>query len=216
MGIVNRTKKWIFQKKWRRANTHNSTCVETLFPQELVSVGRCTYGPLRVFSFDTSSRLQIGSFCSIAPEVTFMLSADHRTDSVSTFPFRVKVMGEALEGVSRGNISVGDDVWIGYRSVILSGVRIGQGAVIGAGAVVTRDVPPYGVVGGVPARLIRYRFPEAVTNYLMTLDYAKLDEDMLKRHVRDLYLPIDQMELETVRELYDWFPKREPVRDQEW
>lgn len=71
-----------------------------------------------------------------------MLSADHPTDLLSTYPYKVKLLNQPLEGVSKGDIVVGDDVWFGFRSTIMSGVHIGQGAIIAAGAVVTKDVPP--------------------------------------------------------------------------
>lgn len=152
-----------------------------------MTVGKYTYGGLRVINYNENERLRIGSYCSIAQEVTFILNADHRTDTISTFPFKVKVLGESLEGTSKGDIIVADDVWIGYRATILSGVHIGQGAVIAAGAVVTKDVPPYAIVGGVPARVIKYRFPEEMVGELMRIDYSKLTEEMVREHIEDLY-----------------------------
>ena len=136
--------------------------------------------------------MRIGSYCSIAQEVTFILNADHRTDTISTFPFKVKVLGESLEGTSKGDIIVADDVWIGYRATILSGVHIGQGAVIAAGAVVTKDVPSYAIVGGVPARVIKYRFGEEVLTRLGKLDYSKLSEIWIKEHIDELYETVDK------------------------
>ena len=120
----------------------------------------------------------------------------------------MEVCGESYEGESRGDIVVGDDVWIGFGAAILSGVHIGQGAVIGAGAVVTKDVPPYCVVGGNPAKTIRYRFEEPVMEYLKTLDYGKLTDELVREHMEDLYLKIDGMSLEEVTERYAWFPKK--------
>ena len=120
-----------------------------------VSVGRYTYGGIRVINYNKKEYLKIGSFCSIAQEVTFILNADHRVDTLSTFPFKVKVLGENLEGFSKGDIIVDDDVWIGYRATVMSGVHIGQGAVVAAGAVVTKDVPENTIVGGIPTKVIK-------------------------------------------------------------
>ena len=106
----------------------------------LITVGRYTYGPIDVEMASRNYVLKIGSFCSIAEKVKFILSADHCMDCISTFPFKSKVIGNTLEGVSKGNIVIKDDVWIGYGSIILSGVTIGQGAVIAAGTIVTKDV----------------------------------------------------------------------------
>lgn len=119
-------------------------------------------------------RLIIGRFCSIACGAKFLFtSANHTMKSLSTYPFPIffeewgldkKDVGSAWD--NKGDIVVGNDVWIGYEAVILSGVHIGDGAIIGARAVVTRDVPPYTVVGGVPAKEIKKRFNEETVQKL--------------------------------------------------
>ena len=129
------------------------------FDIDSVEVGRGTYGGLTVQNDVKGRKLYIGSYCSIAQEVVFLLGNEHRLHTLSTFPFCAKYLGELDQDAhSRGNIIVCDDVWIGRRAMILSGVRIGQGAVVAAGAVVTKDIPPYAIVGGVPARVLKYRF----------------------------------------------------------
>ena len=112
------------------------------------------------------------------------------------------------EGVSKGDIHLDDDVWIGYGATILSGVHIGQGAVIAAGAVVTRDVPPYAVAGGVPAKVIEYRFNEEIISFLLTLDYSKLDSKLITEHLDDLYVSIDELSLSDLEMKFKWFPKK--------
>ena len=102
-----------------------------------------------------------------------------------------------------------DDVWIGYGVTILSGVRIRQGAVVGAGSLVVHDVEPYAIVGGVPARVVKYRFSQEVIKYLLSLDYGKLTEEMIRTHIDDLYKPIDALDLEEIKSLYSWFPKKQ-------
>ncbi|XBB98971.1 CatB-related O-acetyltransferase [Streptococcus thermophilus] len=132
----------------------------------------------------------------------FVLSGDHYTNHISSYPYRVWIMNEKKEGVSKGNIIVDDDVWIGFRSTILSGVHIGQGAIVAAGSVVTKDVPPYAIVGGVPAKVIKYRFsPEMITE-LLKVDYNQLTEELVKEHIEDLY-----RDLEDTSQLW-WFPKK--------
>ena len=129
--------------------------------------------------------------------------ADHAVDRISTFPFKVKCLETAeYEAVSKGDIIVDDDVWIGQNAVILSGVHIGQGAVVAAGAVVSKDVPPYAVVGGVPAKVIKYRFSQEIIDELMKVDYSKLDVELVREHENDLYA-----ELTDVGQL-DWLPKK--------
>ena len=122
-------------------------------------------------------RLVIGKFCSIACGAKFLFnSANHAMGSLSTYPFPLFFEEWGLDKArvaeawdNKGDIVVGNDVWIGYEAVILAGVTVGDGAVIGTQAVVTRDVPPYTIVGGVPARPIRRRFPEETTEELLRL-----------------------------------------------
>ena len=137
------------------------------FSHPQVEVGEHTYGLKResFYAYHPDDRVRIGKFCSIADGVRFVFGG-HRLDTISTFPFRAICFGDAphADATSHGEIVVGHDVWIGVNAVILSGVKIGNGAVVAAGAVVTRDVPAYAVVGGVPAKLIKLRFePDQVT-----------------------------------------------------
>lgn len=114
--------------------------------------------------------IQIGSFCSIARGVSFQ-EYYHRFDRPSSYFFNKNIFGEQLSNdvYSKGPIFIGNDVWIGVGAVILSGVNIGNGAIIGANSVVTRDVEPYSIVGGSPAKLIRYRFSKQIVEQLEEL-----------------------------------------------
>lgn len=132
-------------------------------------------------------RLTIGKFCSIACGAKFLFnSANHTLSSLSTYPFPIffeewgtekKDVAEAWE--NKGDIVIGNDVWIGYEAVILSGVTIGDGAVIGARAVVTKDVPPYTIAAGIPARPIRKRFPDEVILKLLRLRWWDWPEEQI-------------------------------------
>ncbi|MBR3307228.1 MAG: CatB-related O-acetyltransferase [Lachnospiraceae bacterium] len=175
------------KRKWIKANRHNGTFPVSVFPLDLVSVGNASYGELNVVSFNEKSRLIIGNYVSIANEVVFLLDVEHHTDRISTYPFRKKILDEADEAFSKGNIVIDDDVWIGYRATIMSGVHIGQGAVIAAGAVVTKDVEPYAIVGGVPAKLIRYRFEPDIIEEMKKIDYSKVDRDFIIANQGKLY-----------------------------
>ena len=120
-------------------------------------------------------RLVIGKFCSIACGARFLFnSANHSLTSLSTYPFPIffEEWGLSVSHIAdawdnKGDIVIGNDVWIGYEAVILAGVTIGDGAIIGTRAVVTKDVPPYTIVGGVPARPIRKRFSDGTIAALL-------------------------------------------------
>jgi acetyltransferase-like isoleucine patch superfamily enzyme len=131
------------------------------FAHPQVEVGEHTYGLRRecFFAYHPDDRVRIGKFCSLADGVKFVFGG-HRVDTVSTFPFRAICFKDAphADASSKGDIVVGHDVWIGVNALILSGVKIGNGAVVAAGAVVTKDVAPYAIVGGVPAKLVKMRF----------------------------------------------------------
>lgn len=181
-----------FKKVWRRKNQHNLTTANNFFNSDLVFVGKASYGELNIIQFANINCLEIGNFVSIAEKVTFLLDSEHYIDHFSTYPFKVKLLGiEREESFGKGNITVDDDVWIGYGSTIMSGVHIGQGAIISARSVVTKDVPPYAIVGGVPARVIKYRFSREICETLIKIDFSKLTETFVSEHIEILYKKID-------------------------
>jgi len=192
MGMLARkVHSYLIRRKWRRLNSHNGTeigVVGSPFIFDIVQVGSYTYGGLNVYACNSQNDLRIGSWCSIGPNVTFLLNIEHVTDSLSTYPFKVKVLAETdYEAGTKGGITVGDDVWIGYGATILDGVTIGQGAIIGACAVVVKDVPPYAIVGGVPARVIRYRYGANVVELMKQIDWGVIDNEFVRGHVDLLY-----------------------------
>ena len=191
--------------KWQKQNKHNFTKIgKHLFNFGKVDVGKDTYGELNVKQFEKNcNSLKIGNYCSIAPEVLFLMDGEHKHNSVSTYPFKARLFGELGDSFGKGDIIVDDDVWIGYGATIMSGVHIGQGAVIAAGAVVTKDVPPYAIVGGVPAKVIKYRFEPEMIEELLKIDYGKLSKEDIEKHIDDLYT-----ELKAPSQL-DWMPKKQ-------
>ena len=132
-------------------------------PQK-VEVGDFTYGLPIVRSWGEDAKLKIGKFCSIGERVQIYLGGNHHTDWLTTYPFNVLLKDQypGIDGecaATKGDVIIGNDVWIANDVMIMSGVTIGDGAVIAAGAVVTKDVRPFTIVGGVPAKFIRHRCP---------------------------------------------------------
>ena len=131
-------------------------------------------------------RLVIGKFCAIARGITFIMNgANHRMNSVTTYPFNI--MGHGWEKCTptledlpfKGDTVVGNDVWIGQDVTVMPGVHIGDGAIIAAESVVTRDIPPYHVAGGNPCRVIRKRFDGALIDYLLALKWWDWDAEKI-------------------------------------
>lgn len=137
-------------------------------------------------------KLIIGKFCSIACGAKFLLnSANHTMTSAATYPFPLffeewglekKDVTEAWD--NKGNIIIGNDVWIGYEAAILAGVTIGDGAVIGTRAVVTKDVPPYSIVGGVPAKPIRKRFDNETIARLLRIKWWDWPDEVIEENMQ--------------------------------
>ncbi|MDO9493756.1 CatB-related O-acetyltransferase [Acetobacterium sp.] len=176
------TKLAILRKKWRKKNSHNNTSMKNIFSIDKVSVGVKTYGGLCVKTYDNDhEKLIIGSYCSIAGEVKFLLGGEHSYKGLSTFPFKKYVCGIEENTISKGSIKVNDDVWIGENCLILSGVTIGQGAIVAAGSIVAKDIPPYAIYGG--SRIIKYRFSEDIIKQLEYLDYSKLNDQKIKDNI---------------------------------
>lgn len=148
-----------------------------VFDLDRVEVGEGTYGPLNVLMHgESGSMLKIGRYCSIASGVAFILESEHPYKCISTYPFKVKFGFRKFEAGGKGDIIVGDDVWIGLNSIICSGITIGQGAIIAAGSVVTKNVEPYSIIGGNPARHIKYRFEDDVLREkLKKLEYSNFN-----------------------------------------
>jgi len=188
-------------KSWKIKNKENYTIPGNIPIKYLnfVEIGKKTYGTIDFMAAHSSSAmLKIGSYCSIASGVFFMLGAEHGISSISSYPFKVMLYGAEKEGLSKGDIVVGDDVWIGMDSKILSGVYIGQGAVIAAGSVVTKDVEPYSIVGGNPAKYIRYRFSENLIEKLLKIDIVKLFDSFTKDNLDLIYAPLTEEILEKI------------------
>ena len=151
------------------------------------SIGDHTYGKPRVVSWKKEgTSLRIGKYCSISTHVVIFLGSEHRTDWVSTYPFpSLWKEARSIKGhpFSKGDVTIGNDVYVGYHVTILSGVTIGDGAAIGACSVVTRNIPPYAIVAGNPAQIIRYRFDEETIRKLLDIKWWNWADDKVAENV---------------------------------
>lgn len=211
-SFLNKRKLKNLNKWWRKQNSHNDTNLgrkeysleyDNLIRNGIIKVGKETYGIINIANFlNKDEKLEIGNFCSIGSNVLFILGGNHRYDTISTYPFRVSMLGHKCEAYTNGPIIIDDDVWLADNVTVMSGVHIGQGAVVAAGAVVTKDVPPYAIVGGVPAKLIKYRFSDDIIVELLKIDYGGLTREMVAEHESELYTSVSN-----ITQLR-WLPRR--------
>jgi acetyltransferase-like isoleucine patch superfamily enzyme len=192
---INVIQRIFFRSKWKKKNRHNNTLAGNVFPIELVSVGSYTYGVINLYHYfptNAAETLSIGNFVSIANNVNFFLCENHQSETITTFPLKSILSNKNFpeDAVSKGAIIIEDEVWIGYGATILSGVTIGKGAIIATGALVTDNVPPYAIAGGVPAKVIKRRFPEEIITCLVKMKLIDLSEQIIRENIDLLYKKI--------------------------
>ena len=184
--------------KYKKMNKHNFTEIKQNIDISKVKIGKGTYGTINIKTYKNgTSKLRIGNYCSIADETVFLLGGEHNYKKISTYPFKAKYL-DCNEYETKGDIIVNDDVWIGYGCTILSGVNIGQGAIIGAKTVVAKDIPPYAIYCG--NRIIKYRFNEEIIKELLKIDFSKIDEKFIKENIESLYKDVNK---ETLRDIIE-------------
>lgn len=148
------------------------------------SFGVGSYGLPKVHDWDEGATLRIGAYCSIAMNVQIFLGGHHHSEWVSTYPFSEMLMnvdGIPRASFSRGDVVIGNDVWLCSGCMVLSGVTIGDGAIISAGAIVNRNVEPYSIVAGNPARHVRWRFDESIRAALLDMAWWSWEPEEVAR-----------------------------------
>jgi acetyltransferase-like isoleucine patch superfamily enzyme len=155
-------------------------------------VGIGSYGMPRLRFPGFGALFICGNYCCFADEVMIFLGGDHRADWVTTFPFPAFASqwpsAAGIGGFARakGDVVIGNDVWVGSRATIASAVTIGSGAIVAAASVVTKDVPPYAIVGGNPARVLKYRFDEKIVVDLLDIAWWHWPKSRIEKHMRTL------------------------------
>lgn len=196
------------RNQWIKKNKNNFTKVGKNKNREIlgllksgkIKIGKGTYGHINIDSlYAENEGLYIGAYCSISSQSTFLLSGEHNIKSISTYPFDEFLFFNSVTKKSKGPIVIEDDVWICDHSIILSGVHIGKGAVVAAGAVVTKDVPPYAVVGGNPAKVIKYRFSDKIIEGLMGIDYNFWNDEFIRENEDIFCSDFNEKKLEILR-----------------
>jgi|TARA_B110000037_G_scaffold222720_1_gene299120 acetyltransferase-like isoleucine patch superfamily enzyme len=187
--MFNNIKKFfkIFKKKKIYKNYFLRDNLKKEIKANLAEIGKWSYGNPTVYRWDWKSKIIIGNFCSLGPDINFYVGADHRSDWVSTSPLPASQFSETFKkanliknfSTSKGDIVIGHDVWIGGRSTILSGVKIGTGAIIAAGSIVVNDVMPYTISGGNPNREIKKRFEEEIIKKLLHTEWWLMEDKQI-------------------------------------
>lgn len=186
---------WLYEKIHRATVIRK---VKSQLSQGILQVGRHTYGiyELMIDVYKGSeSKVIIGKYCSISKNVRIITGGIHPSNWGSTYPFRAKwdLLGKFEDGMpySKGDVVIGNDVWIGTGVTILSGVEIGHGAILAACSVIAKDVPPYAVFGGNPAKLIRYRFDEQTISNLLEKAWWNWSDEKVMENIEFLNSPIN-------------------------
>lgn len=190
-GIKTKIKLCLNRLRLRKNYPESQIILGNYYPLEMLDCGRGSYGTVYINWNSTNAKVIIGNYCSIAPEVRFVVGSEHAVDHLSTYPFKCKTLGDSKpEAGTKGGIVLEDDVWVGFGATILDGVTIGRGSIVGAGALVTKDVSPYTIVGGVPAKAIRKRFDDEVIDVVKDFDFGKLEPSFISSHIDELYEPL--------------------------
>lgn len=154
-----------------------------------------------LYNYDFSKvKLVIGKFCAIAAETRFLMTGNHKLDAISTYPFPIFGHGwetafEILDLPVKGDIIIGHDVWLGYDSLVMNGVTIGNGAIIATRAVVVKDVPAYSIVAGNPAKVVKMRFDDKTIERLQKIAWWDWSIEKINKHLQLLcHLDVDQLE----------------------
>lgn len=163
-----------------------SSYTRDILPEYKKYIGKYTYGLPKIIGTERTSKIKIGKFCSIANNVKIFLDMEHPLNLISIYPFghfKEFKTKQTYRNRSKGKVIIGNDVWIGDSVTILSGVKIGDGAVIGANSLVTKNIEPYTIVGGVPTKLIKKRFDDKTIKKLLKVKWWNWSDQKIQKNI---------------------------------
>ena len=189
---------------WRASNKHNYTVIKNILGggNPIITIGEGTYGEVNILSYKNKEEgLEIGNYVSIASNVWFILGGNHQMNTYSNYPIASMFIDLCPEkdAQTKGKIIIEDEVWIGANVTILSGIKIGKGAIIAAGSVVTKDVPSYSIIGGNPAKIIRYRNNKELRTTLPNL--IDIPKEVVLENIDLFYKELSEEVVQQIKEL---------------
>ena len=188
------------ENEWEAINRSYIKLLLATIYGDSIKIGEYTYG----YEFETfhinndSQKITIGRYCSVAEGVKIFGGGEHGYETISTYPFKTLFLGQNVDARSKGQTIIGNDVWLGYHSVILSGVKIGDGAIIAGMSIVTKDVPSYAIVAGNPARIIKFRFSDGVIEKLQKIKWWELGEKNIKNNIDLFYKNLEDKNIDEI------------------
>lgn len=186
--------------RFRIKNKKNNITLLTYYPIKNISVGMCSYGKLKIKSYNNKGKISIGNYCSIADNVEFLVGGEHNYKRISTYPFQSKIYKQLTSDTPNYDIIIEDDVWIGYGCLIMSNAHIGKGSVIGARSVVTGEVPPYSIYVG--NKVVKQRFSNDIVNKLSDIDFSKVNHTLNDKYSRFCQIEITPNNIDKIIEAF--------------
>lgn len=204
--ILNHFKQTAREIQWRLDNSHNFTnlSAETT-NSSIIKVGKNSYGIIKVESFENpNEKLVIGDYVSIATNVIFILGGNHQINAFTTYPLKAQfhLQYATDDAETKGPIIVEDEVWIGSHAIIMSGVTLGKGSIIAAGSLVTKDVLPFSIVGGNPAKFIKFRIADNLIADRIKINLSEIDvKNLSKKELSYFYQSLDKEVLNQITKI---------------
>jgi acetyltransferase-like isoleucine patch superfamily enzyme len=186
MRIISILNSYKYRKRFPKTNISPKSSISGVGN---IEIGEYTYGVLNIRCWDQNDTVKIGKFCSIAEGVKIFGGGEHNKSLVSTYPLKhfLFKIGTDPNIKSKGATIIGNDVWIGENAIILSGVKIGDGCIIGAGSVVAKEIPSYAIAAGNPAKIIGYRFEKEIIKKLQNISWWNWPVEKIKMNIEIFY-----------------------------